>query len=138
MTFHPSVLARLRLYRVSQKIDRVLSVQLRSSGLNMAQFDVLAHVGAARGITQQQLADRLLVTKGNISQLLDRLEKRGLLRRCQDGRNNTLALTEQGQELYERTVPVHEQLIEEQLAVLSAQEVGDLLRLLRKLDHALD
>ncbi|HLZ63529.1 MAG TPA: MarR family winged helix-turn-helix transcriptional regulator [Ktedonosporobacter sp.] len=135
---HPSVLARMRLYRVSQKIDRVLNGQLRSSGLNMAQFDVLAHVGAARGITQQGLADRLLVTKGNISQLLDRMEKLDLLRRCQDGRNNTLALTEKGQALYDRTVPVHEQLIEEQLSILSTQEVRDLLQLLRKLDHALD
>jgi len=133
-----SVLARMRLYRVSQKIDRLLSVQLRIAGLNMAQFDVLAHVGAAHSMTQQELADRLLVTKGNISQLLDRMERFDLLRRCQEGRNNSIVLTEKGQELYERTVPGHEQIIEESLSVLSAQEVGDLLRLLRKLDHALD
>jgi DNA-binding MarR family transcriptional regulator len=94
-------------------------------------------VGASRGITQQELADRLLVTKGNISQLLDRMEKLGLLRRCQEKRSNILVLTEQGQALYDRVVPAQEQLIEEQLASLSSSEIGDLQRLLRKVDHAL-
>ncbi len=135
--FQPSVLAWLRLARVFQKIDRASSLLLRSWRLSTAQFDILAHVGAARGITQQELADRLLVTKGNISQLLDRMEKLGLLRRCQERRSNTLVLTEQGQALYDCVVPAQEKLIAEQLAVLSPHEVTDLQRLLRKLDHAL-
>jgi len=100
-----AVLAWLRLYRVVQKIDRMQSAYLRSWDLNTAQFDVLAHVGAHKGITQQELADSLLVTKGNISQLLDRMEKLDLLKRCQEKRNNTLVLTEKGQELYDRVVP---------------------------------
>ena len=133
----PSVLAWLRLFRVFQKIDRASSEHLRNWGLSIAQFDILARVGAGRGITQQELADSLLVTKGNISQLLDRMEKLGLVRRCQEGRSNTLALTEQGQELYDRVVPAQEQLIEDKLAALSSSEVSDLQRLLRKLDHAL-
>ena len=132
-----SVLAWLRLYRVVQKIDRMQSAYLRSWDLNTAQFDVLAHVGAHKGITQQELADSLLVTKGNISQLLDRMEKLDLLRRCQEKRNNTLLLTEKGQELYERVVPTTEKLIEEQFTALSASEVTELLRLARKLDQAL-
>lgn len=133
----PPVLAWLRLFRVFQKIDRASSEHLRTWGLSTAQFDILARVGASRGITQQELADRLLVTKGNISQLLDRMEKLGLLRRCQEKRSNILVLTEQGQALYDRVVPAQEQLIEEQLASLSSSEIGDLQRLLRKVDHAL-
>jgi DNA-binding MarR family transcriptional regulator len=133
----PSVLAWLRLYRIVQKIDRAQSVHLRSWGLNTAQFDVLTHVGAHSGITQQELADSLLVTKGNISQLLDRLEKLDLLKRCQEKRNNILVLTQKGRELYERVTPVIEKLIEEKLAILSASEIADLLRLARKLDQAL-
>jgi DNA-binding MarR family transcriptional regulator len=46
-------------------------------GLNNAQFDVLAHVGAVEGMTQQELADSILVTKGNVALLLDRVEGRG-------------------------------------------------------------
>src|SRR5437763_11817299 len=102
------------------------SAYLRSWDLNTAQFDVLAHVGATRGITQQELADSLLVTKGNISQLLDRMEKLGLLKRCQEKRSNILMLTEQGQALHDRVVPAQEKLIAEHFAALSPSEVTDL------------
>lgn len=132
-----AVLAWLRLSRVFQRVDRVSSMHLRKLGLSLAQFDVLAHVGATKGITQQELADSLLVTKGNVSQLLDRLEKMGLLRRCQDGRVKNLVLTEKGQEVYARVVPAQEQLITEHFSALSTQEIADLQRILRKLDASL-
>jgi DNA-binding MarR family transcriptional regulator len=132
-----SVLAWLRLYRTCQKIERTLNAELRPWGLNMALFDVLAHVGATHRITQQELADHLLVTKGNVSQLLDRMEKLDLLRRCQEKRSNILVLTEKGQALYDQVVPAHEALVAEQFTALSSSEVATLLRLLRKLDQTL-
>ncbi len=132
-----SVLAWLRLLRVAQKIDRAQNVHLRTWGLNTAQFDVLAHVGAHTRMTQQELADSLLVTKGNVSQLLDRMEKLGLLSRCQEKRNNTLILTEKGQQLYDLVVPTTEKLIEDKLAILSTEEAAQLLRLMRKIDQSL-
>lgn len=132
-----SVLAWLRLFRVFQKIDRAQTVHLRNWGLNVAQFDVLARVGAQRGITQQALADSLLVTKGNISLLLDRMEHLDLLKRCPEKRNNYLILTEKGQELHDRVVPAHEELIAQQMTGLSPTELTELQQLLRKLDHSL-
>src|SRR6266496_6592786 len=84
----PAVLAWLRLARVFQKIDtrserffRTHELNTAQFELNTAQFDVLAQVGAARGMTQQELADALLVTKGNISQLLSKMEQDGLIKR---------------------------------------------------------
>jgi DNA-binding MarR family transcriptional regulator len=133
----PSVMAWMRLARVFQKIDRASEVHLRPWNLNVAQFDVLARVGAAKGITQQELADRLLVTKGNISQLLDRLEQRGLLRRCQEGRTNTLSLMEEGKQLYAQVVPAQEEMVAQHFSALTSQEVNQLLHLLRKLDRAI-
>ncbi|GHO85856.1 MarR family winged helix-turn-helix transcriptional regulator [Dictyobacter formicarum] len=133
-----AVFAWLRLSRIFQKVGRASDVFLRSWGLSTAQFDILAQVGAARGITQQELADRLLVTKGNVSQLLDRMEKQGLLTRSQERRSNILSLTAKGQELYERVVPAQEELIARQFHGLTPDEVNELLLLLRKLDHSLD
>jgi len=130
-------MAWMRLARVFQKIDRASEVRLRPWNLNVAQFDVLARVGAAKGITQQELADRLLVTKGNISQLLDRLERRGLLKRCQEGRTNTLSLTEEGQQLYAQVVPAQEEMVAQHFSALTSQEVNQLLHLLRKLDRSI-
>jgi DNA-binding MarR family transcriptional regulator len=68
-----AVLAWLRLARVFQ-IDMHSERFFRAHSLNTAQFDVLAQVGAAHSMTQQELADALLVTKGNISQLLGKLD----------------------------------------------------------------
>ena len=133
-----SVLAWLRLLRVSQKVERDLAGQLKLWGLNNAQFDVLAHVGAAEGITQQELADSLLVTKGNVAQLLDRMQKRGLIERRPQGRINRLFLTAKGRRTFTKVVPAHETLIDDQLSVLSEEEQRQLFELLRKLDRALD
>ncbi len=134
----PAVPTWMRLARVFQKVDRASAEHLRAWGLSVAQFDLLAQVGSSEGITQQELADKLLVTKGNICQLLDRLEQRGLIRRRQEGRVNHLFLTDAGQRLYDEAVPVQEGLIAEQFAALAPEEQNQLLALLRKLDHALE
>ena len=132
----PAVLAWLRLARVYHKVDQASAVHLRSWHLSVAQFDVLAQIGAAPGLTQQELATALLVTKGNICQLLDRLERLGLVRRQQEGRANRLYLTEAGRALHDQVVPAQEALVAERLAALTPDEQAALLGLLRKLDHA--
>lgn len=134
----PSVLGWLRLLRVGSKVERDLNEQMRLFGLNNAQFDVLAHVGAAEGITQRELADSLLVTKGNVAQLLDRVEERGLILRRREGRTNRLFLTDEGRRLFAEVVPAHEALVDERLSALSREEQQRLHELLRKLDRALD
>ena len=131
------VVAWLRILRVGQKIGRVLTEDLKRWDLNMAQFDTLARVGSSEGITQQELAESLLVTKGNVCQMLDRLERRGLLSRRPEGRANRIFLTEEGRRLYEEVVPPHEALVSAQFSTLSAEEQKGLMRLLGRLDRAL-
>ncbi len=127
----------LRLANVFTKLERASIDHLRARGLSLAQFDVLAQVGAHEGSTQQELADALLVTKGNITQLLDKMETSGLLRRRQEGRVNRLCLTEAGRQLRDVALPEQEACITEQFAALSPAERAQLHRLLRKLDRAL-
>jgi DNA-binding MarR family transcriptional regulator len=134
---HDAVFAWLRLARVFQKISTRSERHFRAHNLTTAQFDVVAHVGASRGISQQELANALLVTKGNISQLLSRLERRGLIERRHDGRTNLLALTDSGQEIFDQAVPDQETHIAVLLSPLSEDEQRELLRLLRKLDRAI-
>jgi DNA-binding MarR family transcriptional regulator len=124
--------------RVYQKVDRASGEQLKGWDLSGAQFDVLAHVGASEGMTQQELADSLLVTKGNVCQLLDKLEGRGLISRRQEGRANRLFLTEAGRRVFDEVVPAHEAVIADQFSLLSEEEQALLHELLRKFDRALD
>ena len=133
-----AVPAWLRLARVFQKIDRASVDHLRHWDLSVAQFDVLAQVGLREGMTQQQLADHLLVTKGNVCQLLDRMEERGLLVRNQEGRANRLYLTEKGRNLRSEAMPAQDQLIADIFAALPREDQAALLAMLRRLDHSLE
>ena len=135
-TRRPALLAWVRLARVFQKIDRATASDLRAWGLSVAQFDVLAQLGTAEGLTQQELADRLLVTKGNVSQLIARMEGRGLIRRCQEGRTMRLFLTPTGRDLHDAATGAQERLIAERFAALTPDEQRQLLALLRTLDRA--
>ena len=99
---------------------------------------MLAKVGSSEGISQQELADALLVTKGNVCQLLDKMEGSGLLERRPDGRVNRLFLTEQGRSVHDQVVPKHEELLSQQFTALSSEDQRELLRLLRQLDKGLD
>jgi DNA-binding MarR family transcriptional regulator len=134
----PGLLAWWRLARVFQKVDRASTESLRCRQLSPAQVDVLAKVGSSEGISQQELANALLVTKGNVCQLLDKMEGSGLLERRPDGRVNRLFLTEQGRRVHDEVVPRHEAMLTERFNILSDGDQRELLRLLRQLDHSLE
>ncbi|MGZ3674348.1 MAG: MarR family winged helix-turn-helix transcriptional regulator [Ktedonobacterales bacterium] len=133
----PSVISWLRLARVHQKVNRATTEFMREYGLSTAQFDVLAQISATEGCTQQELADRLFVTKGNISQLLERLEQRGLIRRKPQGRAYQLYLTNEGQSLTAKAVPAQEEFIARLFGGLTYEEQSQLRHLLDRLDHEL-
>jgi len=132
-----AVLAWLRLVRVHQKVERAAIEHLRHWNVSGPQFDIITHVGAADGITQQELAAARLTTKGNLSQLLDHLERDGLVQRVRDGHAKRVHLTETGLRLFAEVVPDHEALIAAQFCALAPADQGRLLDLLRSLDHAL-
>ena len=129
------MLAWLRLARVYQRVDRASAVHLRGWGLSVAQFDVLARVGSRPGMTQQELADSLLVTKGNVCQLLDRMEADGLIERRREGRAKRLHLTPRGAALFAEVVPAQERMVEQHLGVLDPTAQRSLLAMLRRMDR---
>jgi DNA-binding MarR family transcriptional regulator len=133
----PAVVAWLRLLRVHHKMSRTLEESCRNQNMSLAQFDILAQVGSAEGMTQQCLADRLLVTKGNVCQLIDRMEQTQLITRRQQGRSNRLYLTPKGHQAFSAVVPAIEVAIAELLAGLSTGEQLELADLLRKLEHTI-
>lgn len=132
----PAVAAWTRLVRIHQRLEAASEVHFRALGLSAAWFDVLARVGAREGLCQGDLAEVLLVTKGNVSQLVAKMEADGLIERHADGRSQRLYLTPRGRELHDTAVPSQEERLAESLSGLDASEQEELLRLLRKWENA--
>jgi DNA-binding MarR family transcriptional regulator len=133
---NPALRAWVRMLRLSQKVQPALAETLRSLGLNPAEFDILDTLAAREGLTQQELADALLVTKGNMTYHLCRMDERGLVDRRPEGRKNRLYLTGEGRRLLEEALPEHEALIDERFSGLSVEDRAQLADLLKKLDRS--
>jgi MarR family transcriptional regulator, organic hydroperoxide resistance regulator len=104
-----SVRVWFRLIRLEARMQAAVSDRLREIGVSIPQCDVLTTLTEQEGVSQQELAKRLYVTKGNISGLIDRLEEAGLVERRSteiDRRQHALYLTGAGREKAERAIAV--------------------------------
>lgn len=122
-----------RLSRFYNQSVRETNHHLKKWDMTTAQFDVLAQVGAAGRLTQQELADKLVVTKGNITQLLTKVEALGWIVREQNWKTKYVSLSDSGRELYQKVVPLQEQFQASQFSKLTEDEQKQLLNLLKKL-----
>ena len=100
----------------------------------MPAFDLLAQVHRPpQGPTMGQLSQRLMVSKGNVTDLVERLEGKGLiLRRIddQDGRVQHVHLTPDGEALVERMLPAHRVWLKEMMAGLNEESLAQLYQLI--------
>ena len=137
----PGLLAWLHLVRTYNKMHHNSMDQLKCSNMSPARFDVLAQLSVAPGISQQELSNRLLVTKGNTTTLLDKMTAQGLVERRpdpEDRRSYRLYLTEEGGRLAETLIPSHEDFILKHMSALSDEQQRTLLALLRDLDRSVE
>ncbi len=65
--------------KVNHLVEKVMAADLAPLGLKLPHYDILANAIRYPGLTQQELADRLLVGRSNLSMLLPELERRGLM-----------------------------------------------------------
>ena len=131
----------LLLMRTYQRMQKRMDRVLEDAGLTVAQFDVLANLGMSEGITQQELAGKLLVTKGNVCGLLDRMETAGLVERrpdANDRRANRLHMTPTGRAALRAAFPVHLGVLQRWTSRLSAPELQTLSELLGRLQDDCD
>jgi MarR family transcriptional regulator, organic hydroperoxide resistance regulator len=120
--------------KAHQLVERAMGAALAPLGLKLPHYDILANVFRYPGLTQQVLADKLLVGRSNMSMLLPELERRGLVLRTADQadrRIRRLRLTPEGEALTVRALAAHAGVIEHMMKALSAEEceaLGDKMR----------
>ncbi|WP_232696267.1 MarR family winged helix-turn-helix transcriptional regulator [Brevibacillus daliensis] len=109
---------------------------LRQYGLNPTEFGVLEVLYHKGGMPLQQIGEKILISSGNITYVIDKLEKRGLLLRkpCKADRRVIYAeLTEEGHKLIAEIFPLQHQNLEESLQGLTLEEKRQIIPLLKKL-----
>jgi MarR family 2-MHQ and catechol resistance regulon transcriptional repressor len=124
-------------YSVSNEINRSIS----GNGLTETQFGVLEALLHLGPMSQKQLGIKLLRSGGNITMVLDNLEKRGLIvrkRSDSDRRFFFVHLTEKGRQLIEGIFPAHAGFVQQRFSVLDESEQVILGRLCRKLGLNID
>ena len=134
----PELLTWYRFVRVLRKTISVMDEPMQDLNVSRYQFDLLMQVAFEDGVNQQTCAERMNVTKGNVTQHIDRLEKRELVHRQKEGRTNSLHLTKTGVDLVANMMPVHDRRVREILSLLTREELRQFQSILRKLDRGLE
>jgi MarR family 2-MHQ and catechol resistance regulon transcriptional repressor len=128
--------AFINLARAFDSVVGRITPELEARGLTMGQFGVLEALLHLGPMCQHTLAKKLLRSGGNITLVVDNLEKHGWVRRERqkdDRRMIVIHLTQPGRRLIERVFPDHAAAIERELSNLAPREQEDLRRICRKL-----
>jgi len=129
--------ALARCYATYQK---AVAAAVQEHGLTLPQFGALEALYHLGPLSLGELAEKLLVTGGNVTYVMDRLEGQGLVTRfrSEDDRRVVLArLTEEGKALVARVFPEHAERIEHLCRHLDADEQEELRRLLKQLGKSI-
>jgi DNA-binding MarR family transcriptional regulator len=110
-------------------------------GTTMPTFDILAQIDRRpRGPTMSELSKRLMASKGNITDLVGRLEARGLVERRTDpadGRRQHIYLTPAGEQLFSELAPAHHDYVVELMRGMDATLLQELYDGLGRLKAAI-
>ncbi len=128
--------AFITLMRAAGSLGAKLGAGLAEHDLTASQFGILETLLHLGPLCQKELARKLLVSGGNVTLVVDNLEKRALVTRersTADRRLVTVALTSAGRKLITAAFPRHMATIVDQFQILSPAEQETLRRLCRML-----
>ena len=126
----------IKLSRAAESVNQRVNRHLQDAHLTVSQFGVLEAIYHLGPLTPGQLCDKILRSTGNLTLVIDNLEKRRLVARRQnpeDRRSTIVELTPTGCELIVGILPLHVQTVVQEMAVLSPAEQEQLAALCRKL-----
>ncbi len=128
--------AYVKLMRATEAVTKRIHRHLIDAGLTMTQFGVLEALFSLGPLSQRQIGDKILKSSGNITLVIDKLEKRGLVKRKrgkEDRRYYAVDLTPAGRRLIGSIFPRHAAKVVEEMKTLTGAEQEELSRLCRKM-----
>jgi DNA-binding MarR family transcriptional regulator len=132
---HASLRLWLRLLSCTTRIEDTIRQRLREQfGITLPRFDLMAQLEReAQGLSMSELSRRMMVTGGNVTSIVDQLEKEQLVQRqtqVGDRRSFTVSLTEAGRSAFAAMALSHEGWVVELLSPLAEPEQTQLHQLL--------
>ena len=125
-----------KLMRAAESITARTHRHLSSMGLSISQFGVLEALYHLGPLSQKEIGQKILRSSGNITMVIDNLEKRGLVMRRRDKADRRVFivhLTDEGNRLISKVFPPHATKISDEMSVLSSAEQETLGGLCKKL-----
>ena len=122
----------IKLLRAAESVGSRVNSNLSKKGLTESQFSILEALFHIGPMCQRELADKLLKSGGNITLVVDNLEKQELVKRERterDRRYYSIVLTEKGRSLIEDIFPGHLAAIVDEVSSLSEEEQHQLERM---------
>ncbi|GBF32941.1 transcriptional regulator [Desulfocucumis palustris] len=124
-------------------LEDVFSMHFARYGLSWPKFNALIHLYMAgdRGLTQSELGKKMLVSRANITGLIERLEKDSLVIRNADPSDKRVfrvCLTDRAIILMNSFIPVHNNFIHKIMSALDRNEKEVFISLLEKLKKGLE
>lgn len=128
--------AFINLMRAAESLGARQARRLKEHGLTMSQFGVLEALHHIGPLSQTELSAKLLKTGGDMTMVVDNLERRGLVKRARrrdDRRVVSVRLTAGGRRFIRRLMPGQAKEIVGDMDRLSASEQAALRRMCRRL-----
>ncbi|AFY45676.1 MarR family winged helix-turn-helix transcriptional regulator [Nostoc sp. PCC 7107] len=135
-TFIPTMRELARAY---QSFSAYSEAHIRQFDLTPAQFDVIATLGNTSGLCMGEIGEKTLITKGTLTGVIDRLEKKNLVQRevpADNRRSVIVKLTDEGEVLFEVIFPAHIAYLKERFERIEKSELELLRVLLSRLNLA--
>jgi len=126
----------IKLNRAADSVSTRINNFINSQNLTVSQFGVLEILFHLGSMSQCDIGKKLLKTGGNMTMVIDNLEKRKLVERVrseQDRRFIEVHLTSDGENLIESIFPKHVEKIVEEMSILTIEEQNEFSRLCKKL-----
>lgn len=130
----------LKLFIVLSRASKVVLEEanrlIETYNLNPTEFAVLELLYHKGRQPIQKIGQKILLSSGSMTYVVDKLEKKGLLKReycTEDKRITYMAITAAGMGLIEEIFPPHEEKINELMSALSESEQDTAIELLKKL-----
>ncbi len=128
-----------RLTETFHAFESLSRAQLRTVGLTIPQFDIIAALGNTPGMSFRELGEASLITKGTLTGVVDRMVRDGIVERHSapgDGRMMIVRLTAHGEALFESVFPAVVANTSRAFEGVSAKDLKTLEALLTRLRDA--